>query len=84
MAGVLDLPESEPPKAAMLLDCLMAAVTHSVRTAKRSMFGKLPTVARMAVGRFFPFLLAGCLDDAGYEKPHLPMQAWFVRQWRFR
>ena len=38
----------------------------------------------MAVGRFFSFFLAGGLDDAGREKLHSHMQAWFVRQRRFR
>jgi hypothetical protein len=49
-----------------------------------AMFDKLPSAARMAVGRFFSFFLAGGLDDAGREKLHSHMQAWFVRQRRSR
>lgn len=75
VAGVLDLLESQPPEA---------AVAHPDHAAELAMFDKLPPAARMAVGRFFSFFLAGGLDDAGREKLHSHMQAWFVRQRRSR
>jgi hypothetical protein len=52
--------------------------------AELAMFDKLPPAARMAVGRFFSFFLAGGLGDAEREKLHSHMQAWFVRQRRLR
>jgi hypothetical protein len=52
--------------------------------AELTMFDKLPPAARMAIGRFFSFFLAGGLDDAGREKLHFHVQAWFVRQRRLR
>ena len=84
VAGVLGLLESQPPEAAMLVGCFLAAVAHPDHAAELAMFDKLPSEARMAVGRFFSFFLAGGLDDAGREKLHSHMQAWFVRQRRFR
>lgn len=84
VAGVLDVLESQPAEAAMLVGCFLVAVAHPDHAAELAMFDKLPSAARMAVGRFFSFFLAGGLDDAGREKLHLHMQAWFVRQRRFR
>ena len=79
-AGVLDLLESQPPEAAMLVGCFLAAVAHPDHVAELAMFDKLPPAARMAVGRFFSFFLAGGLGDVEREKLHSHMQAWFVRQ----
>lgn len=75
VVGVLDLLESQPPEAAGLVGYFLA--DHA---AELAMFDKLPPAARMAVGRFFSFFLAGGLDDAGREKLHWHMQAWFARQ----
>ena len=55
VAGVLDLLESQPPEAAMLVGCFLAAVAHPDHAAELAMFDKLPSAARMAVGRFFSF-----------------------------
>ncbi|HEM8497975.1 TPA: hypothetical protein U2Q01_004532 [Burkholderia multivorans] len=84
VAGVLDLLASQPPEAAVLVGCFLAAVAHPDHAAELAMFDKLPPAARMAVGRFFSFFLAGGLGDAGHEKLHSHMQAWFVRQRRLR
>jgi hypothetical protein len=84
VASVLDLLESQPPEAAMLVGCFLAAVAHPDHTAELAMFDKLPPAARMVVGRFFSFFLAGGLDDAGREKLHSHMQAWFARRCHFR
>jgi hypothetical protein len=84
VAGVLNLLESQPPEAAMLVGCFLAAVAHPDHVAELAMFDKLPPAARMAVGRFFSFFLAGGLGDAEREKLHSHMQAWFVRQRRLR
>lgn len=84
VASVLDLLESQPPEAAMLGGSFMAAVAHPDHAAELAMFDKLPPAARMAVWRFFSFFLAGGLGDAGREKLHSHMQAWFVRQRRLR
>ena len=54
----------------MLVGCFLAAVAHPDHVAELAMFDKLPSAARMAVGRFFSFFLAGGLDDAGREKRH--------------
>ena len=51
VAGVLDLLESQPPEAAMLVGCFLAAVAHPDHAAELAMFDKLPSAARMAVGR---------------------------------
>jgi len=84
VAGVLDLLESQPPEAAMLVGCFLAAVAHPDHAAELAMFDKLPPAARMAVGRFFSFFLAGGLGDVEREKLHSHMQAWFVRHRRLR
>lgn len=84
VAGVLDLLESQPPEAAMLVGCFLAAVAHPDHEAELAMFDKLPPAARMAVGRFFSFFLAGDLDDFGREKLHFHIQEWFGRRRRFR
>jgi hypothetical protein len=52
VAGVLDLLESQPPEAAMLVGCFLAAVAHPDHAAELAMFDKLPSAARMVVGRF--------------------------------
>ncbi|MBO2007066.1 hypothetical protein J4732_15260 [Serratia marcescens] len=59
MAGVLYLLELQPPEAAMLVGCFLAAVAHPDHAAELAMFDKLPSEARMAVGRFFSFFPAG-------------------------
>lgn len=81
---MLNLLESQPPEAAVLLGFFLASVAHPDHAAELAMLDKLPLETRMAVGRFFSFFLAGGLDDAEREKLHLHMQAWFVRQRRFR
>lgn len=68
----------------MLVGCFLVAVAHPDHVAELAMFDKLPPAARMAVGRFFSFFLAGGLDDAEREKLHSHMQAWFIRQRRLR
>jgi len=52
----------------MLVECFLAAVTHPDHVAELAMFDKLPSAARIVVGRFFSFFLAGGLDDAGQRK----------------
>lgn len=68
----------------MLVGCFLASVAHPDHAVKLAMFDKLSSAARMAVERLFSFFLAGGLDDARREKLHSHMQAWFVRQRRFR
>lgn len=82
-AGVLDLLESQPPEAAMLVGCFLAAVAHPDHVAELAMFDKLPSAARMAVGRFFVFP-GGRPGRCRARKLHSHMQAWFVRQRRSR
>jgi hypothetical protein len=55
VVGVLDLLESQPPEAAMLVGCFLAAVAHPDHVAELAMFDKLPSAARMVVGRFSRF-----------------------------
>lgn len=76
--------ESQPPEMAVLEDCFLAEVAYPDHVIELAMFDKLPLAARMAVGKFFTFFLTGSLGDAEREKLHLHMQAWFVRQCRFR
>lgn len=84
VAGTLDLLESQPLEVAGLVGCFLASAAHPDHAAELAMFDKFPPAARMAIGRFFSFFLAGGLGDAEREKLHLLMQAWFVRQRRFR
>jgi hypothetical protein len=66
----LDPRDSAVIEAAMLVDCFLAALAYPDHTAELAMFDNLPSAARMAVGRFFSFFLAGGLDDAGRKKLH--------------
>lgn len=68
----------------MRVGCFLAEVAHPDHAAELAMFDKLPLAAWMAVGSLVSFFLTVGLDDTGCEKLHSHMQAWAVRQRRFR